>query len=225
MPDHGAEGSVPVPASSGASRRRAAAVAGYTGDLTGARSALCDGFAEVRASGLSALAHLGALSVDDVRAALADPAAPVRRRACDLCGRMQAVVLATELVALLSDVVPDVVEAACYALGELGTSAGTEDAGWAATVVTALESTAVSHREPLCREAAVAALGALGFPEGLPAVLAAMADKPAVRRRAAVALAAFDGDEVGAALARAAQDPDWQVRQAAEDLLGRRPPG
>jgi HEAT repeat protein len=138
---------------------------------------------------------------------------------------MQAVVLATELVDLLSDDVPDVAEAACYALGELGTSAEPEDAGWAATVVTALVSTVVSHREPLCREAAVAALGELGFPEGLPAVLAAMGDKPAVRRRATVALASFDGDEVGAALARAAQDPDWQVRQAAEDLLGRRPPG
>jgi HEAT repeat protein len=134
-------------------------------------------------------------------------------------------VLAAELVALLPDDVPEVAEAACYALGELGTSAEIRDAGWAVTVVTALQSTAMSHREPLCREAAVAALGALGFPEGLPAVLAAMGDKPAVRRRAAVALAAFDGDAVGAALARAAQDPDWQVRQAAEDLLGRRPRG
>jgi HEAT repeat protein len=40
-----------------------------------------------------------------------------------------------------------------------------------------------------------------------------------VRRRAVLALAPFDGPEVTAALARAATDPDWQVRQAAEDLL------
>ena len=54
-------------------------------------------------------------------------------------------------------------------------------------------------------------------------MLAALADKPAIRRRAVVALASFDGDEVEAALARAATDVDWQVRQAAEDLLGERP--
>jgi len=33
-----------------------------------------------------------------------------------------------------------------------------------------------------------------------------------------VALAAFDGPEVDEALDRAAEDRDWQVRQAAEDL-------
>ena len=44
-------------------------------------------------------------------------------------------------------------------------------------------------------------------------------DKPAVRRRAVVALAAFEGPEVDAALERAKEDRDWQVRQIAEDLL------
>jgi HEAT repeat protein len=50
-------------------------------------------------------------------------------------------------------------------------------------------------------------------------VLAATADKPAVRRRAVIALAPFDGPEVEAALRRACHDRDRQVRQAAEDLL------
>ena len=68
------------------------------------------------------------------------------------------------------------------------------------------------------REAAVAALGAIGDPAGLPAILAATSDKPAVRRRAVLALAPFDGPEVDAALERALSDRDWQVRQAAEDL-------
>ena len=54
---------------------------------------------------------------------------------------------------------------------------------------------------------------------GLPAVLAALEDKPAIRRRAAVALAAFEGPEVEAALRRCLEDRDWQVRQVAEDLL------
>jgi hypothetical protein len=50
-------------------------------------------------------------------------------------------------------------------------------------------------------------------------VLAALGDRPAVRRRAVLALAAYDGDEVRAALHHASGDRDWQVRQAAEDLL------
>jgi HEAT repeat protein len=50
-------------------------------------------------------------------------------------------------------------------------------------------------------------------------VLAGCNDKPAVRRRAVLALAPFDGPEVDAALRAALDDRDWQVRQAAEDLL------
>jgi hypothetical protein len=46
----------------------------------------------------------------------------------------------------------------------------------------------------------------------------ATVDKPNVRRRAVLALAPFDGDEVEAAIDRALIDRDWQVRQAAEDL-------
>jgi HEAT repeat protein len=68
------------------------------------------------------------------------------------------------------------------------------------------------------REAAVAALGAIGDDRGLAAILTATKDKPAVRRRAVLALAPFEGPDVDAALARALTDPDWQVRQAAEDL-------
>jgi len=69
------------------------------------------------------------------------------------------------------------------------------------------------------REAAVAALGALGEPSTLPAVLAACDDKPAIRRRAVLALAAFDNPEVDRRIRAALTDHDWQVRQAAEDLL------
>ena len=54
--------------------------------------------------------------------------------------------------------------------------------------------------------------------DGLAAVLAACRDKPAVRRRAVLALAPFTGPDVDAALAAALDDRDWQVRQAAEDL-------
>ena len=61
-------------------------------------------------------------------------------------------------------------------------------------------------------------------PADLGWILAATADRPAIRRRAVLALAPFlapdhpRAGEVGAALARALTDRDWQVRQAAEDL-------
>jgi HEAT repeat protein len=70
------------------------------------------------------------------------------------------------------------------------------------------------------REAAVAAIGAIGDELGLPAVLKATTDKPAVRRRAVLALAAFDGPEVDAAWERARSDRDRQVRDAVDELLG-----
>ncbi len=82
-----------------------------------------------------------------------------------------------------------------------------------------LMAMATGHDDALCREAAVAALGAIGDPVGLDAVLAATQDKATVRRRAVIALAAFEGPGVDAALEAARTDRDWQVRQAAEDLL------
>jgi HEAT repeat protein len=83
----------------------------------------------------------------------------------------------------------------------------------------ALVALAGGHDDTRCREAAVAALGALGDPDGLPAVLAALGDKPTIRRRATVALAGFDDPRVEPALQTAAGDRDWQVRQAAQELL------
>ena len=85
-------------------------------------------------------------------------------------------------------------------------------------LLAALIAVATEHDDPLCREAAVAALGALGDDAGLPTIIAALDDKPAVRRRAVIALAPYEGPEVDAALERASQDRDRQVRQAAEDL-------
>ena len=79
---------------------------------------------------------------------------------------------------------------------------------------------ALNHDDPLCRESAVAALGALGHEKGRAAVLAGLTERAAIRRRAVLALAAFEGPEVEAALTAALSDRDWQVRQAAEDLLG-----
>lgn len=198
-------------------RRRAAAVAGHAGDEATARAYLEDTDGAVRATALGALARLGRLGAAELARAASDPEPRVRARAAELCG--QAADPGAELIGLLvralEDPDPSVVEAAAFGLGETGEVAG------AIGAVGALAAVVRGHREALCREAAVAALGAIGSAEGLPAILDATSDKPAVRRRAVLALAPFSGPEVDAALERALQDRDWQVRQAAEDLTGR----
>ncbi len=88
-----------------------------------------------------------------------------------------------------------------------------------AAVVGELSRLATTHPDALCREAAVASLGAIGDPGGLEAVLAGTTDKPAVRRRAVISLSVFDGAAVTDALQRATTDPDRQVRAAAEEIL------
>ena len=130
----------------------------------------------------------------------------MRRRAAELAATRHGVAID----AALADPDPSVVEAAAWAAGER------DERGRGARCS---RRVARAHDDPLCREAAVAALGAIGDPAGLPAILAATEDKPAVRRRAVLALAPFEGPDVDAALQRALTDPDRQVRQAAEDLL------
>lgn len=188
-------------------RRRQAALAGHTGDEHAARRLLSDPAPVVRATALGAMARMGLAGPAEVAAGLGDTEPAVRRRACEV----SVAVPGTELVAMLNDLDGSVVEAAAWALGERGPQGS--------PAVPALAVVATGHADPLCREAAVAALGAIGDGGGLAAILAATTDKPAVRRRAVIALAPFDGPEVTAALERALVDRDWQVRQAAEDLL------
>ncbi len=187
-------------------RRRDAVISGYTGDAATARAAQCDGDPRVRASALGALDRLGVLADDELRDALGDPSPKVRMRAAALTvGRPK-----VSSAPLLDDPSDDVVEAAAWACGERGSDG--RDA------VNRLSELAAGHSNPLVREAAVAALGAIGHPDGLDAILTATTDRVAVRRRAVLALAPFEGPEVEAALHRASQDRDWQTRDAAELL-------
>ncbi len=188
-----------------ARRRGDVAAAGLRGDAAIARAALDDADPGVRAAALAALCRLGACTETDAAAACRDPSPVVRRRAAELTPALPG----RAVLDLLADPDDGVVEAACFAAGELTDR----------TAVDRLCALAGRHRDPLCREAAVAALGAIGDDAGLASVLAALDDVPAIRRRAVVALAAFDGDEVEAALRGRLDDRDWQVRQAAEDLL------
>ena len=178
------------------------------GDAARAREGLSDPAAAVRSTALGALDRLGVLTDDELAGTLADPDPGVRRRATELAASRPEVAV----LGLLDDPDPSVVEMTAWSLGER-----TEAGGVAR--LSLLSAADTGHPDPLCREAAVAALGAIGDESGLAAVLAALDDKPAIRRRAAVALAAFEGPEVDAALHRCLDDRDWQVRQVAEDLL------
>jgi HEAT repeat protein len=186
---------------------RDVAAAGHSGDEATARAASTSDDPATRELALGALDRLGVLRDDEVRAALADPAVGVRRRAVTIAARRAGV----DLLGALDDPAPTVVETAAWACGERDSTPS--------AVLDRLIALAGASDDALVREAAVAALGAIGDERGLPAILAACADKPAVRRRAVLALAPFDGPEVDAALQTALTDRDWQVRQAAEDLL------
>ena len=191
--------------SADATARRRAAIAGHVGDVGLARELLTHSDAAVRATALGALERCRALDATALARALGDTDPSVRRRAAELAAAHSDV----PLLPLLNDPDDSVVEMAAFACGERELV----EAG----VVERLSELAVHHDDALVREAAVAALGALG--DGLPAILVATHDKPAVRRRAIIALAPFEGPEVEAALRHALGDRDWQVRQAAEDLL------
>ena len=169
--------------------------------------------ARVRAVALGAYARVAPRreAAALLKVAAQDPDPAVRRRAAEIAPSLGVSVAAGSLITLLADTEPLVAEAAAFALGERP--------GAGPRVIAAVARAAVSHADPLVREAAVAALGAIGDPSALAVVLAACDDKPAVRRRAVLALAAFDGDQVEARLRAALTDRDWQVRQAAEDLL------
>lgn len=200
-------------------RRRQAASAGHAGDAAGARIHLDDEDPAVRGSALRGLARAGGLTPADLQAGLQDRSPAVRLAAVELAVNHTDVAL-DALMARLDDDDRRVVEAAAWAVGET-VSASDAEAAAATAATDALSEVAQRHTDPLCRESAVAALGAIGDQRGLRAILAALGDKPEIRRRAVIALAPFDGPEVEAALLKATTDRDRQVRTAAEEL--RRP--
>ena len=153
-------------------RRRAAAVAGHHGDTAAARAFLGDDEPAVRSSALRALDRAGGLDAAHLAAALEDPAPAVRVTALELAaGRSDVPVGAA--AARLEDHDPAVVEAAAWTCGErLSDGPGVPAPADLAAAVAALTRIAGAHTDPLCRESAIAALGAIAHPDGLPAVLA-----------------------------------------------------
>jgi HEAT repeat protein len=168
------------------------------------------GDARQRVLALRAGAHQSLLTPDEWLDALGDHDVDVRREALTLLAYEN--VGDERLFPAIIDALRDddalVVDAAAFATGE----------HLRADAVEALIVVATSHDDARCREAAVAALGAIGDDRGRDAVLAALEDKPPVRRRAIVALSNFEGPDIESALERAAQDRDWQVRAAVDQL-------
>ena len=206
----------PPPTPETAHRRRQAILAGHSGNEPEARRFLDDHDPSVRSAAIGALDRLGRMTDDELGAALQDQAPQVRQRALELVATGTHPVGENGLVSLLSDDDSGVAEVACWAAGERSDLAD--------RTVALLCGIAGTHEDSLCREAAVASLGSLGPEAGLAAVLDCLPDRPTVRRRAVLALAAFDGPEVERALTQALDDRDWQVSQAAEDLLAESTP-
>ena len=94
-------------------RRRAAAQAGFLNDPGAALAALDDADASVRIAGLRSADRLDALDPDRLVTLLADPEPAVRIAALDVAARHD-----PDIVGLLDDPVPAVVEMAAWACGE-----------------------------------------------------------------------------------------------------------
>tara|TARA_Y100000739_G_scaffold205635_1_gene192994 strand:- start:994 stop:1614 length:621 start_codon:yes stop_codon:yes gene_type:complete len=161
---------------------------------------------DVRATALRVLDNEGKLEKGIVERSLSDSAFKVRNALAYLISTNRDI----PAMKFLLDEDAEIVEVACWGIGERGDAS--------AEVLDVLQSITESHSDSLCRESAVAALGALGNRDALGSILKAVEDIATVRRRAVLALAPFDGPEVELAIAKALEDRDWQVRQAAEDI-------
>ncbi len=152
----------------------------------------------------------GLLSADQLVAGVTDPDVDVRRETLTLLAHEEIAsdALFRAILACLDDGDALVVDGAIFALGEhLYVGA-----------VDRLCDIAANHDDARCRESAIAALGEIGDERGRAVVLAALDDKPPVRRRAIVALTNFEGPDIDAALEKASADRDWQVRAAVDQL-------
>lgn len=191
---------------SGIERRQQLVQLAREGDLSLARELCGDGDPRVRASSIAVLSENDALDESLIALGLSDPNPLVRMTVARAAAQNSSI----SVLELLNDEDSSVVEIACWAAGEQ-----TEHND---SLIEALSGIALEHEDALCRESAVAALGALGDVRGLESILKATKDIATVRRRAVIALAPFEGQAVTDALQLALSDRDWQVRQAAEDL-------
>ena len=194
------------------SQRIRTALSGYQGDEQQARNSFGSSDASTRRLAIGALERLGCLEPSDLVTALEDPDPSVRRRAAEASAKVPEI----DLRPLLADPISSVSEAAAFAIGEQ----------MAVDSIELLIEMAAGHEDPLCRESAIAALGALTTLDHgdrdaiLQCLLSAMTDRPQIRRRAVLGLFQFDEAIAHEALTSALSAKDRQVRAAVGDLLG-----
>ena len=167
---------------------------------------------EVRRVAVSACAGLGSEALEALASRVAqEPDENVRAEIIEVLGRLGSDAY-PHVWERRDDESTRVVESVATALGELGDAAALP---WLLGLID-------NHEDVLVREAAVAALGAIGDDRALPTLLeSARSGKPQIRRRAVVALTAFEGPQVEAALLAARLDRNPMVKEVAEGILGR----
>jgi HEAT repeat protein len=144
--------------------------------------------------------------------ALHDPSPRVRAEAAEVLGLMGPGSEDALVDRCAAEDDPIVVEALATALGEVRSVRAVD---WLVGLVS-------NAGDRLVGEAAVAALGAIGAVEALPVLLGAAAGgAPQVRRRAVVALTAFDDPAAEAAILAAREDRNPMVREVAEMIAGK----
>lgn len=173
---------------------------------------LAAGDAANRRIAVAASLHYPHLFDQVVDLLLTDPESTVRRECAEvlgLSGRSDVDALAQAL----QDDVAEVREAAANALGELAA---------AESVGLLIEHATNDDEDKLVREAAVAALGAIGDDRAVPALLTLLSGgPPQIRRRCVPSLSVFDGEHIESALREAGRDRNPMVREAAEMIVGR----
>jgi HEAT repeat protein len=163
-----------------------------------------------RVLALRGLVRLSLMTTDLWREVLADRDVDVRRDALQQLAHaeLEDTGVLDHVIALLDEEDALVVDAAAFALGE----------HLYVPAVLPLCVTAAEHEDARCRESAIASLGAIGDDRARATIIAALQDKPPIRRRAVVALSNFEGPDIDAALEEAGEDKDWQVRSAVAQL-------
>lgn len=165
----------------------------------------------IRRLAASACAPRAAELAADLAPLVSDPDALVRAEVVEVLGGAGSPALQL-LEGVAFDPDSRVIEALATSYGEI---ADPSTIDW-------LEEQALSHEDRMVREAAVAALGAIGDERSLDTLLLAVTTgPPQVRRRAVVALTVFDGPRVEEAIRAAATDRNPMVREAAQMVVGR----
>ena len=166
----------------------------------------------LRRMAITALGAAAANSLfDTLVLILNDEEAAIRAAAAEklgVCGRRALEYLANAQ----SDDAPEVREAVATAYGEISD----------ASAIPWLVEIGNDDKDRTVREAAVAALGAVGNDQAIEPLLEFIAKgPPQVRRRAIAAITVFDDPRIESAIQRAAFDRNPGVREAAEMVVGK----